>query len=76
MNLIAEITASDFAGYQAVLAIHAEGSIEAGEDDHLARARNRSQPSTTRNASRASNNRRAPDEPDPGARRHLAERRY
>ena len=29
MNLIAEITASDFAGYQAVLAIHAEGSIEA-----------------------------------------------
>ncbi|MEE9276273.1 MAG: 4-hydroxyphenylacetate 3-hydroxylase N-terminal domain-containing protein [bacterium] len=29
MNLISEITASDFAGYQAVLAIHAEGSIEA-----------------------------------------------
>ncbi len=29
MNLIAEMTASDFAGYQAVLAIHAEGSIEA-----------------------------------------------
>lgn len=29
MNLIAEITASDFAGYQAVLAIHAEGSVEA-----------------------------------------------
>ena len=29
MNLIAEITATDFAGYQAVLAIHAEGSIEA-----------------------------------------------
>ena len=29
MNLIAEITASDFAGYQAVLAVHAEGSIEA-----------------------------------------------
>ena len=27
--MIAEITASDFAGYQAVLAIHAEGSIEA-----------------------------------------------
>ncbi len=29
MNLIAEITATDFAGYQAVLAVHAEGSIEA-----------------------------------------------
>lgn len=29
MNLIAEITTNDFAGYQAVLAIHAEGSIEA-----------------------------------------------
>ena len=29
MNLIAEITTSDFAGYQAVLAVHAEGSIEA-----------------------------------------------
>jgi len=29
MNLIAELTATDFGGYQAVLAIHAEGSIEA-----------------------------------------------
>ena len=29
INLIAEITTTDFAGYQAVLAIHAEGSIEA-----------------------------------------------
>ena len=29
MNLIAEITANDFGGYQAVLAVHAEGSIEA-----------------------------------------------
>jgi aromatic ring hydroxylase len=29
MNLIAEITATDFGGYQAVLAVHAEGSIEA-----------------------------------------------
>ena len=29
MNLIADLTASDFAGYQAVLAVHAEGSIEA-----------------------------------------------
>ena len=29
MNLISEITSTDFAGYQAVLAIHAEGSIEA-----------------------------------------------
>lgn len=29
MNLIAELTANDFAGYQAVLAVHAEGSIEA-----------------------------------------------
>ena len=29
INLVAEITATDFAGYQAVLAIHAEGSIEA-----------------------------------------------
>ena len=29
MNLIAELTASDFGGYQAVLAVHAEGSIEA-----------------------------------------------
>jgi 4-hydroxybutyryl-CoA dehydratase/vinylacetyl-CoA-Delta-isomerase len=29
MNLVKELTATDFAGYQAVLAIHAEGSIEA-----------------------------------------------
>lgn len=29
MNLIQDPTASDFGGYQAVLAIHAEGSIEA-----------------------------------------------
>ena len=29
MNLLAELTATDFAGYQAVLAVHAEGSIEA-----------------------------------------------
>jgi aromatic ring hydroxylase len=29
MNLIQDLTASDFGGYQAVLAIHAEGSIEA-----------------------------------------------
>ena len=29
MNLIADLTASDFAGYQSTLAIHAEGSIEA-----------------------------------------------
>ncbi|MHB8618529.1 MAG: 4-hydroxyphenylacetate 3-hydroxylase C-terminal domain-containing protein [Chloroflexota bacterium] len=29
MNLVQDLTASDFAGYQAVLAIHAEGSIEA-----------------------------------------------
>ncbi len=29
MNLLADLTASDFAGYQAVLAVHAEGSIEA-----------------------------------------------
>ncbi|MBI4491911.1 MAG: gamma-aminobutyrate dehydratase [Chloroflexi bacterium] len=29
LNLISDLTASDFAGYQAVLAIHAEGSIEA-----------------------------------------------
>ena len=29
MNLIAELTATDFGGYQAVLAVHAEGSIEA-----------------------------------------------
>jgi 4-hydroxybutyryl-CoA dehydratase / vinylacetyl-CoA-Delta-isomerase len=27
--MISELTASDFGGYQAVLAIHAEGSIEA-----------------------------------------------
>jgi aromatic ring hydroxylase len=29
INLVKELTATDFAGYQAVLAIHAEGSIEA-----------------------------------------------
>ncbi|MXZ71637.1 MAG: gamma-aminobutyrate dehydratase [Acidobacteria bacterium] len=29
INLIADLTASDFAGYQSTLAIHAEGSIEA-----------------------------------------------
>jgi len=29
MNLIADITTTDFGGYQAVLAVHAEGSIEA-----------------------------------------------
>ena len=29
MNLIADLTASDFAGYQSTLAVHAEGSIEA-----------------------------------------------
>jgi 4-hydroxybutyryl-CoA dehydratase/vinylacetyl-CoA-Delta-isomerase len=29
INLVKEMTATDFAGYQAVLAIHAEGSIEA-----------------------------------------------
>ncbi len=28
MNLIQHLTGSDFGGYQAVLAIHAEGSIE------------------------------------------------
>jgi aromatic ring hydroxylase len=29
LNMISELTASDFGGYQSVLAIHAEGSIEA-----------------------------------------------
>ena len=29
LNMISELTSSDFGGYQAVLAIHAEGSIEA-----------------------------------------------
>ena len=29
MNLIADITSRDFGGYHAVLAIHAEGSVEA-----------------------------------------------
>jgi aromatic ring hydroxylase len=29
MNLIADITVRDFAGYHAVLAVHAEGSVEA-----------------------------------------------
>lgn len=29
LNMISDLTASDFGGYQAVLAIHAEGSIEA-----------------------------------------------
>jgi aromatic ring hydroxylase len=29
MHLIADLTARDFAGYQAVLAVHAEGSVEA-----------------------------------------------
>jgi len=36
INLVKELTATDFAGYQAVLAIHAEGSIEA---EKLAMAR-------------------------------------
>ena len=29
MNLIADLTARDFGGYHAVLAVHAEGSVEA-----------------------------------------------
>jgi aromatic ring hydroxylase len=29
INLIADLTARDFGGYHAVLAVHAEGSIEA-----------------------------------------------
>jgi len=29
MHLISDLTARDFAGYHAVLAVHAEGSIEA-----------------------------------------------
>jgi aromatic ring hydroxylase len=29
MNLISDLTASDFGGYQEVLAVHAEGSLEA-----------------------------------------------
>lgn len=29
MNMISDLTASDFGGYQAVLAVHAEGSVEA-----------------------------------------------
>ena len=29
MHLISDITARDFAGYHAVLAVHAEGSVEA-----------------------------------------------
>ncbi len=29
MNLISDLTARDFGGYHAVLAVHAEGSIEA-----------------------------------------------
>jgi aromatic ring hydroxylase len=29
MNLIADLTTRDFGGYHAVLAVHAEGSIEA-----------------------------------------------
>ena len=29
LNLAADLTASDFGGYQEVLAIHAEGSVEA-----------------------------------------------
>ncbi len=29
MNLISDLTAGEYAGYQAVLAVHAEGSIEA-----------------------------------------------
>ena len=29
MNMIADLTARDFGGYHAVLAVHAEGSIEA-----------------------------------------------
>ncbi len=29
INLVQDLTASDFAGYQAILAVHAEGSIEA-----------------------------------------------
>jgi aromatic ring hydroxylase len=29
LNLVSDLTASDYGGYQEVLAIHAEGSIEA-----------------------------------------------
>jgi len=29
LNLISDLTASDFGGYQEVLAVHAEGSLEA-----------------------------------------------
>jgi len=29
MNLISDMTVRDFAGYHAVLAVHAEGSVEA-----------------------------------------------
>ena len=29
MNLISDLTAGEYGGYQAVLAVHAEGSIEA-----------------------------------------------
>ena len=29
MNLVRDLTASDYGGYQEVLAVHAEGSIEA-----------------------------------------------
>src|SRR5260221_14711729 len=31
MNLISDLTPSDFGGYQEVLAVHAEGSLEAGK---------------------------------------------
>src|SRR5262249_15577367 len=35
-NLVSDLTASDYAGYQNVLAVHAEGSIEAEELTSLA----------------------------------------
>ena len=39
LNMISELTAADFGGYQAVLAIHAEGSHRGGKDDHSPRIR-------------------------------------
>jgi aromatic ring hydroxylase len=48
MHLIADLTARDFGGYHAVLAVHAEGSVEAEKlqilrsyDGRRARARTR-----------------------------------
>ena len=53
INLISDLTVRDFGGYHAVLAVHAEGSIEA-EKMQIFRAYDPAAPSPTPDASPAS----------------------